>query len=139
MRKRILCMIGAIIIGTSLIGCMLESKTASKEDVNAHMEIDYSAYDFAGIQWTRDTECDTETLCFLPNGEFRYSCACGSSVNDSDVVESYSYDDTTQKFTLNCYEEIEGMITEIELVSCDGERIELDFGGDVRVFYCKGS
>ena len=139
MGKRMLGLIFVSIVGVFLMGCALELETDSNENVNSRAEIDYGMYDFAGIQWTRDTECDTETLCFLPNGEFRYSCACGSSVNDSDVVESYSYDDTTQKFTLNCYEEIEGMITEMELVSCDGERLELDFGGDVRVFYCKGS
>ena len=139
MKKRMLCFSSVIIVGAFLMGCMFESKLDITENPNSHMEIDYSMYDFAGIQWSRETECDKETLCFLPNGEFRYSCACGNPVNDADMVESYSYDDATQKFTLNCYEEIEGMITEIELVSCEDERIELDFGGDIRIFYDEGS
>ena len=94
----------------------------------------YSTYDFADVTWTRDSDCDVETLRFLPNGEFRYSCACGNPVNDADVVDSYSYDEATKTFTLNCCEEIEDMITEIKLVSCDEEKLELDFDGEVRVF-----
>ena len=97
-------------------------------------EVDYSTYDFAGVHWTRDAECDVETLCFRTNGEFQYSCGCGNPVNDADVVETYSYDDETKMFTLNCYEEIEGMITEIKLVNCDGETLELDFDGEIRTF-----
>ena len=139
MGKRMLSLVGVIIVGVFLMGCALESKTDTKENSSSSVETDYSMYDFAGVQWYKDTECDTETLCFLPNGEFRYSCACGNPVNDADMVESYSYDEATQKFTLICYEEIEGMITEIELVSCDGERLELNFGGEVRIFYSKGS
>ena len=91
---------------------ILQTEAGNTEVESSQEEKDYSAYNFAGKNWTRDTECD-ETLCFRPNGEFRYSCACGNSVNDSDVVESYTYDDSTKMFTFNCYEEIEGMITEI--------------------------
>ncbi len=111
-------------------GCVPKSEVNSTES--------YSMYDFAGVQWIRNAECD-ETLCFLPNGEFRYSCACGNPVNDADVVESYCYDDTTKLFTLNVYEEIEGMITEIKLISCDGEMLELDFDGEVRTFFIEGT
>ena len=122
-----------------LWGCVPESKVDSTETESFQKEVDYSMYDFAGVQWTRDAECDIETLSFLSNGEFRYSCACGNPVNDADVVESYTYDDTTKMFTLNCYEEIEGMITEIRLISCDGEMLELDFSGEIRTFYIEGA
>ena len=108
-------------VACCLVGCAPKSK------------VDYSIYNFVGVQWIRNTECD-ETLCFLPNGEFRYTCACGNPVNDADVVESYSYDDTRKMFTLNCYEQIEGMITEIKLISCDGKVLELDFDGASRTF-----
>lgn len=107
------------------------------EKESSQEKVDYSMYDFLGVRWTRDAECDTETLRFLENGEFRYSCACGNPVNDADVVESYTYDDETKLIALNCYEDIEGMITEIKLISCDGERLELDFGGEVREFFAK--
>ena len=50
------------------------------------------------------------------------------------MVESYTYDDTTKTFTLNCYEEVDDMITEIKLVSCDGEKLKLDFDGEIREF-----
>lgn len=131
---KVLCCIFALV----LTGCVPGSQAHNTENTESQVEIDYSMYPFADMKWMRDTECD-ETLCFLSNGEFRYSCACGSPVNDADVVESYSYDDETKLFTLNCYEELEGMITEIKLIRCDDEVLELDFNGEIRVFYREGS
>lgn len=123
-----------------LMGCASEktNNTETQKEQESNLAVDYSMYDFAGKQWFRESECDLETLCFLDNGEFRYSCACGNPVNDADVVESYSYDDTTKMFTFNCYEEIEGMVTEIKLISCDNEKLELDFAGEIRTFYIDG-
>ena len=126
MKKNFLFIVLSCIIAMFFVGCSTGQ--------NIDEEVDYSAYNFAGVKWTRDAECDIESLSFLTNGEFRYSCACGNPVNDSDVVESYTYDDETKMFTLNCYEEIDGMVTEIELISCDGEKLELDFDGETRVF-----
>lgn len=126
----VLCCVGVFLLG----GCTSETKEGNDERESSQGKVDYSKYDFVGVQWTRDTESDTETLCFEENGEFRYSCACGNPVNDADMVESYTYDDATKLIILNCYEEIEGMITEIKLISCDDERLELDFGGEVREF-----
>lgn len=120
-----------------LVGCKSGAKKDSAE--NGSDDVDYSVYNFAEVQWTRDGECDIENLCFLANGEFRYSCACGNPVNDSDVVESYSYDDETKIFTLICCEEVEDMITNIQLISCDGEKLELDFNGEVRVFFAESN
>lgn len=97
-------------------------------------EVDYSSYNFADVRWVRDGDHDSEALRFWPDGRFNYSCGCGNPVNDSDVVESYVYDDATKTFTFICYEELEGMITEIKLISCDGEKLELDFDGEIRVF-----
>ena len=119
-------------IAIFIVGCEKEPKANNTESTQE--EVDYSMYNFVDVKWNRDTDCD-ETLQFLPNGEFRYSCSCGNPVNDADVVESYSYDDTTKMFTLNCCEEIDDMITEIKLISCDGEMLELDFGGEIRTFY----
>jgi hypothetical protein len=122
------------IVAFLAVGCGSKSEKDTPKKQNSNKEVDYSEYNFAGVHWKRDAECDTETLCFLTNGEFRYSCACGNSVNDADVAESYSYDDKTKTFTLNCYEEIDDMITEIKLISCDEKTLELDFGGDIRKF-----
>lgn len=90
--------------------------------------------EFRGIAWVRDYGHDIETLRFLENGEIRYSCACGNPVNDSDACESYDYDPETGMITLNCFEEIEGMVTEVKLISSDGSTLVLDFDGDVRTF-----
>lgn len=133
-KNKIIIMLLCCILAFGVVGCGSDSKKDNKDSQDSQKEADYSKYNFAGVRWTREAECDVETIYFNANGEFQYSCACGNSVNDSDVVESYSYDDTTKMFTLNCCEEIEDMITEIKLVNCDGEVLELDFGGDVRKF-----
>lgn len=141
-KKNLVLMVLCCGLTLCLAGCTPKStteNTETQENQETHAEVDYSVYDFAGKQWLRESECDLETLCFLDNGEFRYSCACGNPVNDSDVVESYSYDDATKMFTLNCYEEIEDMVTEIELISCDDEKLELNFDGETRVFHIEGA
>ena len=113
-----------------------EAERLAKEEAErlAKEEAENGIQNVIDVRWTRDTECD-EVLCFLADGSFRYSCSCGNPVNDADVVESYSYDETTRIFTLHCYEEIEGMVTEITLVHCDGESLELDFDGEIRTFF----
>ena len=133
MKKIYLLLIALISVTTlSCVGCGIKHGKKKTED---EKKLKYTEYNFIGVKWSRDSECDVENLYFFSNGEFRYSCACGNSVNDADVVESYSFDETTNTFTLNCYEDIEGMVTEIKLISCDGERLELDFEGEVRVFF----
>ena len=113
----------------SMVGC-----GPAKDDT-----VDYSSHEFADVAWTREGDCDIETLRFKADGGFQYSCACGNPVNDADVVESYSYDAKTKTFTLHCIEELEGLITEIVLISCDGKTLELDFGGEVRTFVKEGT
>ncbi|MBR5570522.1 MAG: hypothetical protein IKW10_06480 [Oscillospiraceae bacterium] len=120
----LLCFAMVLLIG----GCASKPKDSKPNP-------DYSAYAFAGDQWYRDTEGDLETLCFRTNGEFRYSCACGSPVDDADLVESYTYDDATKTFTLHYCEEVDGCITQIKLISCDAEKLELDFEGEIRTFW----
>ena len=107
---------------------------ASKEG-ESKQDADYSAYAFAGAEWYRATEGDLETLCFRTNGEFRYSCACGSPVDDADLVESYTYDDATKTFTLHYCEDMDEVITQIKLISCDDEKLELDFAREIRTFW----
>lgn len=97
-------------------------------------EIAGGVAEFRGISWTRDSGHDIEYLRFMTNGSFRYYCACGNPVNDSDACESYEYDPETGMITLDCFEEIEGMVTEIEVISYDGSTLVLDFAGDVRTF-----
>ena len=123
------------LIAFSLVGCATKDGVDDTENQNAQIESDYSMYNFTEKQWVRDAESDRETLRFLANGEYRYSCSCGNPVDDSDMVESYSYDDTTKTFTLNYYEELEDVITEIKLIRCDDEKLELDFDGEIRTFF----
>ena len=97
-------------------------------------KVDYSEYLFTDIRWTRDTEVDIETISFKSDGSFRYSCACGNPVNDADLCEKYTYDDTTKEIKLDCYEVTEDTITTIKVVSYTESSLVLDFDGDIREF-----
>ena len=95
---------------------------------------DYSQYSFTSTSWVRDNGHDTETLTLYPDGRFRYSCACGNPVNNSDLCENYTYNDKTKEITLKCFEEVSDTITNIKIIKSTNDTLELDFDGDVRVF-----
>ena len=97
-------------------------------------KVDYSEYPFVDVSWTRDAEHDTETIRFGKDGHFVYYCGCGNPVNDSDMCESYTYDDATKTITLNCFETTEEMVTTIKIVECNETNLQLDFDGEIRIF-----
>ena len=97
-------------------------------------EKDYSNYLFTDVSWTRDAQNDIETIVFKSNGSFAYYCSCGNPVNDSDLCESYTYNDETKEITLSCIEETEKIITTIKVVSSTDTTFELDFNGEIRKF-----
>ena len=96
--------------------------------------VDYSEYPFVNISWTRDAEHDTETIRFGEDGSFAYYCGCGNPVNDSDLCEGYTYDDTKKTITLDCIETTDEMVTIIKIVKCDENSLHLDFDGEIRIF-----
>ena len=116
-----------MIFAILLAGCSDNKKTEDKG-------VDYSKYSFVNISWTRDAEHDTETIRFGEDGSFVYYCGCGNSVNDSDLCESYTYDDVTKTITLKCIETTDEMVTTIKIVKCDENSLHLDFNGEIRVF-----
>ena len=79
-------------------------------------------------------ENDIETIFFGADGTFRYYCSCGNPVNDSDLCEGYTYDDSTKTITLNCIETTDEMVTTIKIVKCDESSLHLDFDGETRIF-----
>ena len=107
-----------------LTGC--EEKTETK--------IDYSEYSFTKVTWTRDAENDIETLRLGADGKFTYYCACGNPVNDSDLCETYTYNDETKEIKLDCFETTEETVTTIKVVKSTEDTLELDFNGEIRVF-----
>ena len=121
MRKRIFLIFCWLFIIVLITGCKNKS-------------VDYSNYDFVNVNWTRETEYDTEYLSFLPNGNFSYYCACGEPVNDSDLCETYTYNNETKTINLNCYETTSSMIKTIKIIKYDENTLELDFDGDIRKF-----
>ena len=113
-----------MLVGLFLTGC----------DENKEKEIDYSEYPFTGSNWTRKGENDIETIRFNADGSFSYYCACGNPVNDSDLCESYVYNDETKEIKFDCFETTEEMITNIKIVEMSEDVLELDFNGEIRKF-----
>ena len=113
-----------ILVGGVLTGCG-NPKEAKK---------DYSKYLFTDVTWTRDGENDIETIVFKSDGSFSYFCSCGNPVNDSDLCESYVYNDDTKEIKLNCFETTEETITSIKIVEVSEDILELDFNGEIRKF-----
>ena len=116
------CMMLLVLVGLLLTGC------------GAKQEVDYSAYPFTDVVWTRDSGHDLETIIFDADGGFRYYCACGNPVNDSDLCEGYTYDEQTDEIKLDCVETTEEMITTVKIVEMSEDTLKLDFGGEERVF-----
>ena len=97
-------------------------------------ERDYSEYLFTDVIWTRDSGHDIETIIFHADGSFSYYCACGNPVNDSDLCESYTYNDETKEIKFDCFETTEEMITNVKIVELSEDVLELDFNGEIRKF-----
>ena len=69
------------------------------------------------------------------DGSLSYYCSCGEPVNDSDLIDSYSYDSEQQIITFNTQSKTATMITEVKVIEYDSEHIKLDFDGDIREFF----
>ena len=119
------------IIVLMLVGMFLTGCGDTKEKTQ---EKDYSEYLFSDIVWTRDGGNDIETIIFKSNGRFTYYCSCGNPVNDSDLCETYTYNEETKEITLSCFEETEDTVTTIKVVSSTETTLELDFNGEIRKF-----
>ena len=52
-----------------------------------------------GHQWTYYTNCD-ETISFGEDGSYCYYCACGNSVGNSDLFDSYKYKEEDSEIIL---------------------------------------
>ena len=115
-----------LLMGMFLTGCVKENKNTQEKD--------YSEYLFADVVWTRNGENDIETLKLNSDGTFTYYCSCGNSVNDSDLCESYIYNDKTKEIEFECFETTEEMVTKVKIVSVSEEMLELDFNGEIRTF-----
>ena len=127
MRKIIYLISLLMVSAIFFMGCSDNKNTEVKS-------VDYSEYSFVNTSWKRDTEHDTETIRFNEDGSFAYYCGCGNSVNDSDLCENYTYDDSTKTITLNCFETTDEMVTTIKIIKCDENSLYLDFNGETRVF-----
>ena len=125
--KKIISFITLLLISTAfLTGCVNDKKESA--------DVDYSKYSFTNTSWTREVEGDMETIRFGGDGSFSYSCSCGNPVNDSDLCDGYTYNDTTKTITLNCIETTDELVTTIKIAKCDESSLHLDFDGEIRIF-----
>ncbi len=95
---------------------------------------DYSQYSFTDKSFVRQTEADSETIRFCSDGTFTYSCACGSPVDDYDLVEKYSYNEENSTITLSYQMKPENAVTKIKIIEYTDTSITLDFNGEIRLF-----
>ena len=98
-------------------------------------EKDYSEYPFVNVRWERFAEADTEYISFSADGSFGYYCACGNPVNDSDLCEGYSYDESTRTITLEYVEDTAESVRKVMIKECTADRLVLDFDGEIRSFH----
>ncbi len=135
MKKRIFSILLAVAcvltLCVFLVAC---SKDDNKDTEKTNEAVNYSDYAFADVNWIRDAEACTETLKLAGNGDFSYSCSCGNPVNDADLIEGYTYDDNSKVITFDAIETTDEMITKVTVVSCDEEKLVLDFDGEKREF-----
>ncbi len=120
MKKQISCILVVLMVALLFVGCKQKA--------------DLSKCPFVNITWTRSLETDTEYIIFNDNGDFSYYCACGNSVNDSDLCEGYSYYEDTKTIVLDYSEKTEDAVTEIIVEKCTDDKLVLDFNGDIRTF-----
>lgn len=121
MKKQISCFLVVLMLVSLFAGCKQKA--------------DLSKCPFVNISWTRSLETDTEYIRFKDNGDFSYYCACGNSVNDSDLCEGYSYYEDTKTIVLDFAEKTDDAVTEIIVKECTDDKLVLDFDGDIRTFY----
>ena len=59
--------------------------------------------DFTDKEWLFYDEVSTEHLClnFGNDGYYSYHCQCGEPVGDSDLYDTYEYDEETNLITLS--------------------------------------
>ena len=123
MKKTIIILM--LVVGL-LVGCGTEKEKTKEKD--------YSEYLFTDVTWTRDGGDDIETIIFKSDKSFSYYCACGNPVNDSDLCETYTYNEETKEIKLDCFETTEETVTNIKIVEVSEDALELDFNGEIRKF-----
>ena len=109
-----------------LVGCGKEEKDNKKVDNNN--------YSFTDKYWTRTTEADTEHIKFRSDGTLSYYCDCGNPVNDADVCNEYTYNETKKEIKIKCSIPVRETIKNIKVISVDDNTLELDFDGEIRIF-----
>lgn len=108
MRK--ICVFFAVLLAAVLSGCAKTPEYLTSND------------------WIFCTDCN-ETIHFGSGGEFSYYCACGSPVGDSDLYDSYSFDENTGEVRLKPEGE------SFTVLRHDENRLLIDFGDRVKEFY----
>jgi flagellar basal body-associated protein FliL len=121
-KKQALIKIALIIIGVTIILAI------------THIFLMLNSNDpLKGTSWTRTTEVDSEYINFYDNGNFSYYYGVGNPVDNSDLCETYQYNEKDKLITLNC-NSIISVNDRIKVDSIDDKKIVLIFGNEKRIF-----
>lgn len=130
--------IALVVLGTVFADDEPEKEADVPEDTSEVVESEDPESPFPEFLWKNkwygaegDIECD-EKLTFTEDGEFMYSCACGSPVDDYDLYWEYIYDEESRIITLKGDEGYEEEM-QVLFYDVDGLVIRLE-SGEVRTF-----
>ena len=123
--KKIVAVIGLLSF-LLLIGCEAETENAMSEKTNT--EKNYPEC-LTKHDWIHYANCE-ETISFGEDGSYCYYCACGNPVGNSDLFDSYQYDEDSEEITL--YPEEEG--NKIKVLRYEKSRLLLGFDDGIKEF-----
>ena len=90
--------------------------------------------DFTDKEWLFYDEVSTEHLClnFGSDGSYSYHCQCGEPVGDSDLYDTYEYDEETNLITLSSSSDT--AVSQIEVLEYNVHHLMVRIDGDVKDF-----
>ena len=116
--KRLFSLLVLICVACCFAGCSDETIKQKPSET----------FDMMVGSWEYDFEDCAYSLRFEENGEFSNSCACGSPVGDSDLVETFVYDDSTKNIYL--YGPDKELVSTGKLESVDDTTITVTLFGE---------
>ena len=119
----------------SFTGCQskeadLQTEKLDSQPEKSNPDTDFSPDFLTNAHWCYFTNCD-ETISFGADGSYCYYCACGSPVGDSDLYDSYTYDETTSEITLYP----KGEEDHIKVLRYENGRLLLEFTDGIKEFF----
>ena len=120
----------------SLITILLTSMAAC-QNTNDEPVDDYAPFAEAEWEFYNEKTGEEDIIYFEEDGSFSYHCACGEPIGDSDVYDSYRYDEEQLLITL--YNDYDDSEKEIRLIFYNAIHLLLEIDGVIRDFSIIGT